>query len=169
MEAELNNKSDNYIQLKKDENAIVFKIRDTEGNDTGNVLEFNLTNIDLLERYQELLERDKKNRQELKNSLLILEKKQDHKGKNLLSYKEEEQLRLYREFYNKEIEVYNIFLGENGVQKLLNGRELTWFTLNEIDEIIEKVIYPKLQISAKNVRKEIMQKYSNNKRDDVIE
>lgn len=170
MEAELKNESDNYIQIRKDENTIRFGIKDDEGNDTGNFLEFNLTRIDLLEKYQRLLDEDKKNRADVRNKLIILDKKQDHKGKKLLSYKEEEELKIYREFYKKEIEVYNLFLGENGVQKILNGRELTWFTLKEIDDIIEKVIYPKLQINAKNIRKEITEKYSNNfKKDDVIE
>lgn len=169
MEAELENKSDNYIQLKKDKNTIRFGIKDENGNDTGNFLEFNLTNIDLLEKYQKLLDGDKKNRANLRNQLAIIDKKQDHKGKKLLTYKQEQELNAYKEFYKKEIEIYNLFLGENGVQKLLNGREMTWFTLNEINEIIEKVIYPKLKINAKNVRQEIMSKYSDKKRADVIE
>ena len=170
MEAELQNKSDNYIQLKKDVNTIRFGIRDENGNDTGNFLEFNLTRVDLLEKYQRMLEEDKKNRTDANNKLIILSKKQDHKGKKLLSYKEEEEIRIKREFMQKEVQIYNMFLGENGVEKILNGRELTWFTLNEIDEIIEKVIYPKLEISAKNIKNEIMSKYSSkDKKDDVIE
>lgn len=171
MEAEINIKSDNEIRLQKDKNSIRFGIKDSDGKDTGNYLEFNLTSIDLLEKYQKLLEKDKKNREELERTLQVIEKKQDHKGKKLLTYKQEESIKAYKEFFKKEIEVYNLFLGENGVQKLLNGREFTWFTLNEINEIIENVIYPKLEINAKDIRKEIMSKYSNqkDKRADVIE
>lgn len=172
MEAELGNKSDNVIQLKKDTNLLRLNIRDDKGNDTGNYLEFNLARIDLFEIYQKLIDKDKLNRENLNRKLLIIDKKQDHQGKKLLTYKQEEQLKAYREFFNDEIEVYNMFLGENGVQKLLNGRDMTWFTLNEIDEIINNVILPKLEINAKDIKKEIMSKYSNNnsqKADDVIE
>lgn len=168
MEAELKNESDNYIQLKKDENILRLRIRDAEGNDTGNYLEFNLADIELPLRYQELIEKDKLNRTQLKNQLIIIDKKEDHKGKKLLSANEEAKIKAMIDFYKKEIEVYNMFLGENGVQKLLNGRELTWTTLSEIDEIISNVISPKLQVNAENLKTQIMQKYST-KRDDVIE
>lgn len=172
MEAELDNKSDNVIQLKKDTNLLRLNIRDDKGNDTGNYLEFNLARIDLFEIYQKLIDKDKLNRENLNRKLLIIDKKQDHQGKKFLTYKQEEQYKAYKDFLNDEIEVYNMFLGENGVQKLLNGRDMTWFTLNEIDDIINQVILPKLEINAKDIKKEIMSKYSNNnsqKADDVIE
>ena len=74
------------------------------------------------------------------------------------------------EFYKKEAEIYDMFLGKDGVKKLLNGRKLTLARLDEIDEIIEKAILPKLQIKAEDIKKDIMAKYSNKaKRDDVIE
>ena len=63
-----------------------------------------------------------------------------------------------------------MFLGKDGVKKLLNGRKLTLARLDELDEIIEKAILPKLQIKAKDIKKDIMAKYSNKaKVDDVIE
>lgn len=169
MEAEINVKSDNdIIQLKRNENILRLRIKDEEGNDTGNFLEFNLEDIELPIRYQEIIELDKKNRLDLKNKYTIIDKKQDHKGKKLLSSNEEARIKATIEFYKKEVEIYNMFLGENGVEKLLNGRQLSWGTLQEIDEIIEKVIVPKLEISAENIKKKIMSKYGT-KRDDVIE
>lgn len=167
MEAEIKVKSDNEIQLKKD-NILRLRIRDAEGNDTGNSLEFDLEDIELPLRLQELVEKDKKVRIDAHNKLKILEKKQDHKGKKLLSYKEEEQIRIMQEFYKKEVEIYNMFLGENGVEKLLNGRRLSWSTLDEIDEIINEAILPKLKVNAEDIKKKIISKYSN-KRDDVLE
>lgn len=172
MEAELKNKSDNYIQLKNNENILKLGIRDAEGNDTGEYLEFNLEDIELPLKYQRIIEEDKKNRAYLKNQFTIIDKKQDHKGKKLLSSNEEEKLKAMMNFYKKEVEIYNLFLGENGVQKLLNGRELSWTTLDEIDEIIVNVIIPKLEINAENISDKIMKKYSNKsekQRDDVIE
>ena len=170
MEAEINVKSDNVIQLKRNENILRLRIKDEEGNDTGNFLEFNLEDIELPIRYQEIIEADKKNRLDLKNKYAIIEKKQDHKGKKLLSSNEEAKIKATIEFYKKEVEIYNMFLGENGVQKLLNGRQLSWGTLQEIDEIIEQVIVPKLEISAENIKNKIIKKYGKEeKRDDVIE
>lgn len=168
MEAEVKNtKSDNIIQLKKDD-ILRLKIIDSEGNDTGNVLEFDLADVELPIRYQKIIDEDRKNRAYLKNQFTIIERKQDHAGKKLLSSNDEAKMKAVIEFFKKEIEVYNMFLGENGVQKLLNGRKLTWTTLQEIDEIIETAIAPKLEVNAENVKNKIISKYSI-KRDDVIE
>ena len=171
MEAEVNiTKSDNVIQLKNDD-ILRLKIVDTKGNDTGNQLEFDLSDIELLLTYQKIVEEDKRNRAYLKNQFTIIDKKEDHKGKKLLSSNEEAKIKVMAEFFKKEKEVYDMFLGENGVDKLLNGRKLTLNTLAEIDEIIEKTILPKMEINAKSVKDKIMSKYSikENKRDDVIE
>lgn len=165
MEAESNIKSDNYIQLKEND-VVILRIRDKDGNDTGNYLEFDLEDIELPLKLQEMQEKDKKNRIDTRNKLRILEKQQDHKGKKLLSYKQREEIKIMQEFYRKEVEIYNMFLGENGVEKLLNGRKLNWAILEEIDEIIETAIIPKLEINRDNITKKIMEKYSN-KRDDV--
>ena len=61
----------NYIQLNKD-NVLRLGIKDSEGNDTGNVLEFDLEDTGLLLRYQELVEQDKKNRAWLNNQFVII-------------------------------------------------------------------------------------------------
>jgi len=167
MEAELKNKSDNYIQLNEDD-VLRLRIRDKEGNDTGNYLEFDLEDIELPLKYQETLEKHKKNIAYYNNQIKIIDKKQDHKGRKLLSHNEEEKIKASMEFFRKEVEVYNMFLGENGVQKLLNGRKLGWGTLAEIDEIIQRDIIPQLDVCKEKIKAKIMNKYSP-KRDDVIE
>lgn len=168
MEAEVKAKSDNYIQLKKNADILRLRIKDEDGIDTGEYLEFNLQDIELPMRYQRIVEEDKKNRANLKNQFIIIEKKQDHKGKKLFSSNEEAKIKAMQEFFNKEVEVYNMFLGKNGVQKLLNGRELSWNTLEEIDEIISTTILPLLEKNAEDIKSRIVAKYSK-KRDDVIE
>lgn len=161
---------ENFIQLKKNEDILRLGIRDEDGNDTGNYLEFDLEDIELPLRLQTLLEEDKKNRTNLKNQYIVIDKRQDHKGKKLFSANEEAKIKAMNDFYKKEVEIYNMFLGENGVQKILNGRKLTWTTLAEIDEIIETIITPKLNANAKRIKEKIMSKYSStSKRDDVIE
>ena len=160
MEAEVFTKSDNTIQLKK-KDVVKFKILDEDGNDTGEELEFDMGDIELPLRLQDLIEEDKLNRANLKNRFIVIDKKQDHKGKKMLSSNEEEKIKAMKDFLNKEVEIYNMFLGENGVQKLLYGRKLSWDTLSEINDIITDVITPKLDISLNNMTKRIKEKYSS--------
>jgi hypothetical protein len=169
MDAEKQIKSDNEIQLKRNDDILRLRIVDENGNDTGNYLEFDLEDIELPIKWQQLAEEDKKNRAYVKNQIAIIEKKQDHKGKKLLSANEEAKIRAMQDFYKKEVEVYNMFLGDNGVQKLLNGRKLSWGTLTEIDDIIINTILPKLEINAENIKDKIMKKYSNSKEEGVLE
>ena len=171
MEAEINIKSDNNtIQLKRNENILRLYIKDENGKRTGEYLEFDLLNPKYLLKYQDLVEEDKKNRLWFQNQLTIIDKKQDHKGKKLYSYKEEEILKAYDEFNEKTKKVYNMFLGENGIEKLLNGRDISLNTLQEIDLIIEECILPKIQLNAKQIKDMIRNKYKDSqKRDDVIE
>ena len=163
--------TDNTVQKigLKNENILKLEIVDEKGNSTGEYLEFDLEDIEIPFKYQEIIERLKKSRQNLKNQFVIIEKKQDHKGKKLMSSKEEEKLKALNNFYKEQVEIYNVFLGENGVQKLLNGRKLRWTTLSEIDELIEKQIAPQLDLTMADITKKIKSKYSNKKEDNVLE
>ena len=154
----------NYIQLNKD-NVLRLGIKDSEGNDTGEFLQFDLEDIELPLKYQELLEKDKKNKEHLRNQFLIIDRKQDVKGKKLLSKNEEDKLKAIKEFFEKEAEIYNMFLGDKGVQKLLNGRKFGWTTLTEIDEIINKQIVPKLDVNMNDITKKIKEKYSTDNKE----
>ena len=151
--------TDNFIQLNKSD-VLRLGIRTEEGKDTGEYLEFNLSDIELPLRYQELIEKDKKNKEQLRNQMLIIDRRQDVKGKKLLSKNEEDKIKTLNEFFIKEIQVYNMFLGARGVEKLLNGRKFTWTTLQEIDEIIEKQIAPHLEVNMKNITDKVKEKYS---------
>ena len=153
----------------KDDDTLKLEIVDSNGVSTGEFLEFQLEDIELPFKYQEIIERLKKSRQNLKNQFAIIKKKQDHKGKKLMSSNEEEKLKALNDFYKEQVEIYNIFLGENGVQKLLNGRKLRWTTLSEIDELIEKQIAPQLNVTMDDITKKIKSKYSNKKEDNVLE
>ena len=150
--------TDNFIKLNESE-ILRLKIKTSDGKDTGDVLEFDLEDIELPLKYQELLEKDKKNRENLRNQVLIIDKRQDVKGKKLLSKNEEDKIKTLNEFFKKEVEIYNIFLGENGVQKLLHGRKLGWTSLQEIDEIIEKQITPYLNVNMKSITDKVKEKY----------
>lgn len=151
--------TENYVQLNKND-ILRLKIRTVDGKETGEVLEFDFEDIELPLKYQELIEKDKKNREKLKNQIYMIDKRQDVKGKKLLSKNQEDKIRALNEFFKNEIEVYNIFLGENGVQKLLNGRKIGWTTLQEIDDIIEKQIAPHVKINLEKINDKVKEKYS---------
>ena len=150
--------NEKFITLGKND-VLRLGIRTDEGIETGEYLEFDLEDIELPLRYQELMEKDKKNREFIKKQLLIIDKRQDVKGKKLMSKNEEDKIKAINDFFKKEVEIYNMFLGENGVQKLLNGRKLGWTSLSEIDEIIEKQIVPYLDVKMENITAKIEKKY----------
>lgn len=150
--------TENFIQLGKSD-VLRLGIRTEDGKETGEYLEFDLGDIELPLRYQELMEKDKKNKENLRNQMLIIDKRQDVKGKKLLTKNEEDKIKALNEFFIKEVEVYNMFLGARGVEKLLNGRKFTWTTLQEIDEIIEKQIAPHLDVNMKSITDKVKEKY----------
>ena len=160
---------ENYIQLGKSEN-LKLGIKDDKGEPTGEYLEFNLEDIELPLRYQEMIEADKKNKNWIKNQLVIIDKREDVKGKKLMSKNEEDKIKAFNEFYKKEVEIYNMFLGKNGVQKLLNGQPITWTSLQAIDEIIENQIIKYIDFDMKRITDKIKTKYgkSAKKDEDVL-
>lgn len=158
---------ENFIQLSESD-TLKLKIKDSNGNYTGEMLEFDLEDIELLLRYQEMIEKDKKNLEWLRNQMLIIDRKQDVKGKKLLSKNEEDKLKVVRDFFNREIECYNMFLGDRGVEKLLNGRRIGWETLEEINTIIKEQIAPKLDLKMENITDKIKKKYSAKIKDSEV-
>lgn len=164
--------ADNFIQLKENDSILTLRIRDEKGNDTGEYLEFNLEDIELPLIYQQIIEEDKKNQIYLKNQFTIIDKKQDHKGKKLMSANEEAKIKALNEFYKKEVELFNMFLGENGVQKLLNGRKISWTSLDYVADIIQEQIKPHIKVNTESIKEKIVKKYGKNSGDvngEVIE
>ena len=151
--------TDNFIQLNES-NTLKLKIKTASGKETGEFLEFDLEDIELPLKYQDLLEQDKKNKSWLKNQIFIIDRRQDVRGKKLMSKNEEDKIRAVNDFFKKEIEVYDGFLGKNGVKKLLNGRKLGWTSLQEIDEIINKQIMPHVEKNKKVIEDKIKEKYN---------
>ena len=157
---------ENFIQLKKD-NILRIGIKTAEGKDTGEHLEFDLEDLELPLRLNQSGVEHKKNLQQLKMQVQIIEKKQDKKGKQMLSWKEEEKIKAYRDFYKKEMEALDLFLGEGGTLKLLNGRKPYYSMYEDIGEIIEPIM-PLIEKRTQDITNTIKQKYEN-KKSDVIE
>ena len=91
--------TDNFIKLNKSD-VLTLGIKTNDGKDTGEFLEFDLEDIELPLKYQELLEKDKKNKERLRNQILIIDKRQDVKGKKLMSKNEEDKLKALNDFFN---------------------------------------------------------------------
>ena len=148
-----------FIQLKKD-SILRIGIKDSDGNDTGEHLEFDMEDINLATRLNDCDEKHRKNLEFLRNQFIIIDKKEDKKGKKILSWKEEEKLKVLQEFYKREMEALDLFLGENGTKKLLNGRNPYYSMYGDINDIL-KPILPKLKLRADDIAKKIKDKYSN--------
>lgn len=148
-----------FIQLKKD-SILRIGIKDSDGNDTGEHLEFDMEDINLALRLNECDEKHRKNLEFLRNQFIIIDKKEDKKGKKILSWKEEEKLKVLQEFYKREMEALDLFLGENGTKKLLNGRNPYYSMYEDINDML-KPILPKLKLRADDIAKKIKDKYSN--------
>lgn len=150
---------ESFIQLKKD-SILRIGIKDSDGNDTGEHLEFDMEDINLALRLNECDEKHRKNLEFLRNQFIIIDKKEDKKGKKILSWKEEEKLKVLQEFYKREMEALDLFLGENGTKKLLNGRNPYYSMYEDINDML-KPILPKLKLRADDIAKKIKDKYSN--------
>ena len=158
---------ENFIQLKKD-NIIRFGIKDVNGKDTGEFLEFDMESVEYPLKLNKCDILHKKNLEYVKNEFLIIDKKQDHKGKYILSWKEEQKLEVLKEFYKREMEALDLFLGKDGCKKLLNGREPYYSMYEDIAEAIEQIL-PKLKLSVDEIGDKIKEKYGKKKEENVIE
>ena len=148
-----------FIQLKKS-SILKIGIKDAKGNDTGKHLEFDLEDIELPLRLNECEAKHRKNLEYLRNQFVIIDKKEDKKGKFILSWKEEEKLKILQEFYKREMEALDLFLGQNGTNKLLNGRKPYYSMYEDINDMLVPIL-PKLKLKADDIANKIKEKYSN--------
>ena len=155
-----------FITLNKS-GVLKIGIKDYEGNPTGEYLEFDMEDIELPIIINNSDIEHKKNLQKLKADFVIIEKKQDKKGKKLLSFKEEEKIKAMNEFYKKEMEVLDSFLGKDGTKKLLNGRKPYWTMYDDILDYLQPIM-PKLKQNTDDIIGRIKNKYSAQE-SDVLE
>ena len=162
--------TDNFIQLGKS-NILKLNIKDSDGNETGEFLQFDLEDPQMLLNLQDLMNKDTKLWQNVRNQFIIINKRPDKKGKKLLSFNEEEKIRITQKFFKEEEEIYDLFLGKGGVKKLLNGRSFNFTTLAEIREIIVKQIKPYLKQVADDIEEQVKKDHGIDKieTDEVIE
>ncbi len=156
-----------FIQINKN-NILKIGIKDENGKETGEHLEFDLESIEYPMLLSRCEEEHNKNVKFLKNQFIIIDKKQDAKGKKIFSKNEEDKLNALNEFYKKEIKALDLFLGAGGVKKLLNGRSPYFSMFDDISKYIEQIM-PKLKTNSDEILKTIKEKYSIKKEDNILE
>ena len=134
-----------YVKLKGS-NILEIGIQDYKGNPTGEVLTFDIEDIETAEKYNACAEKHNDNVQKFKFDIAVIEKKQDVKAKgSLMTENEKAKLKRIKQFYKDEMEALDLFLGEGGTMKLLAGRKPYISMYDDISEALEKDVLPHLK------------------------
>lgn len=153
-----------YINLKDRKDVLRLGFKDKDGNiiknDKGDeiYIEFNLGDVDLPLNYHKCLNQIEEAKRKLKTQYIIINKKQDHKGKGLLSKNEIAKVNALKQFY-KEMEIaMDLFLGQGGTKKFLNGKKPYLEMWDDISEAIEPYM-DRMQLTVKDMESRIKEKY----------
>lgn len=158
-----------YVKLKGS-NILEIGIQDYKGNPTGEVLTFDIEDIETAEKYNRCAEKHHDNVQRFKFDIAVIEKKQDVKAKgSLMSQNEKEKMKRIKEFYKDEMEALDLFLGENGTLKLLAGRKPYISMYDDITEALEKDVLPHLKTNYESLVDKIKTKYNVEKAANIID
>ena len=153
-----------YIKIKENKDIFRLGIIDEKGNivkdERGEevCLEFDLADIELPLRYNRCINEVNNAKRKLKNQLVIIDKKQDHKGKQLLSSNQEAKAKALQQFYKEMENAMDLFLGQGGTRKYLNGRKPYWTMFEDLSEAIEPYM-DKMQLTVKDMENRIKSKY----------
>lgn len=155
---------ENYIKIKPKKDILKLGIMDEYGNivkdNYGNevCLEFDLADIDLPIKYNKCVAMINDAKKELKMQMIIIDKKQDHKGKGYLTYNEEAKVKAVKNFYKKMETAMDLFLGEGGARKYLNGRNPYYEMFDDIGEAL-KPYEDKFKLTLTDMTDRIKNKY----------
>ena len=151
------------IKLKK-ENILRVGIDDENGNDTGNYLEFDLDDIELPLKWQNVEVEHKKNLNYLKTNFAVIQKKPIKEGKKLMSNRQEERLKVLKEFYVREMKNLDTILGEGGCEKILHGRQPYYSLFEDVLDYLDQ-LEPYFEQGLKNAKQKVIDKYKIDEED----
>lgn len=153
-----------YIKLKERKDILKLGFQDENGkiikdeNNREIYIEFDLGDIELPLKYNKCVNQIEQARKNLKTQFMIIDKKQDHKGKHLLSSNEYEKVQATKQFYKDMETAMDLFLGQGGTRKFLNGRNSYWEMWDDIDEML-KPHYDKLKLKINDMTDRVKNKY----------
>ena len=152
---------ENTIQLEE-KNVLRFGVKKANGEDTGLVIKFDLQDIELPLRISKMEEIHRKNESVLRQKYAVINKQQDKQGKNLLSWKQEEQIRLLKEFYEDEMKALDMLIGQGMTKKILKAidRYPYYDMFDDIVNSLEPVL-SKIEKEANSMFDDIKKKYGN--------
>lgn len=162
-----------YIKINNQKDILKIGLQDMDGqpilDKKGETVfwQFDLSDIELPLKLSRIEYQHNQNQKWARNQFLIIEKKEDVKGKFLLSKNEEDKINVLKEYYKKEEEILDIILGVGGTKKFLNGRNYYWEMFEDINEVLEQIM-PKFESTFTNITDRIKKKYDK-KEDNIIE
>ena len=152
---------ENTIQLSE-KNVLKFKVKKENGEDTGLVIKIDLQDIELPLRINKMQEIHKKNLSILKQKAMVIDKQEDKKGEGLLTWKQEEQIKLLRQFYDDDMKALDMFIGQGMTKKILKAMDRYPY-YDMFDDIVSS-FEPVLNIienEANSMIDDIKKKYGN--------
>lgn len=153
-----------YIKFQKPKGILKLGFQDEEGNiikdenDKEVYIQFDLGDIDLPLKYNKCINMIEQARKTLKTQMIIINKKQDYKGKQLLSNNEIAKVKAFKQCYKEMEEAMDLFLGEGGTRKFLNGRNPYFEMWDDISETLEPYM-DKLNLTVTDMENRIKEKY----------
>lgn len=152
---------ENTIQIEE-KNILKFRVKKANGEDTDLVIKIDLQDIELPLRISKMEEIHKKNMSVLRQKYAILDKQEDKKGNKLISWKQEEQIKLLREFYDNEMKALDMFIGQGMTKKILKALDRYPY-YDMFDDIINSFepVFDKIENEAQNMVNDIKKKYGS--------
>lgn len=164
---------ENIIKLKERKDILKLGIMDEKGNivkDDENeevFIEFDLGDIELPIKYNNCINMIEQARKNLKNQFFFIDKKQDHKGKQLLSANEEAKMKALHKFYVEMQNAMDSFLGDGGTKKFLNGKKPYWEMWDDLTEALEPHL-DKMELKVTDMATRIAAKYKKKSSSEVL-
>lgn len=136
-----------------------------EVNDNGDIIEFDLVDIELPFKYDRAFSEVNRIYRELQAKLVIIEKKEDHRRNGeLMTANEKAKLEAHRAAFKEMRVAMDAFLGEGACQKIFGDRNYV-----EMYDDLFKALEPhfeKMKLNTEGIAARIKAKYS--KKDDGV-
>lgn len=157
-----------YIQLKKRDSIKRFGIRTTDGEDTGEYIEFDMEDLDLPIKANQCQLSHVENYNNLKKELEEANQKSDEKGEHeIISEKEKATIEALKRFYEAEEKALDGFIGKGATKKLLGNGEPYLTMYDDINDYLKQIL-PTIKDAEKSLESRIKDKYGIEKEDNIL-